>query len=56
MGLLLKRDDLSIEEIVIWDSLTQWALTQHPNIPKASLNGAKKKSQLWKEPFIDIFP
>ena len=28
---LLKRDDLKIEEIIIWDSLIKWVLTKYPN-------------------------
>ena len=29
---ILKRDDLLLDEIVIWDNLIKWCLTQHPNI------------------------
>ncbi|CAB4430976.1 unnamed protein product [Rhizophagus irregularis] len=32
LELLLKRDDLSLDEIDIWDSLIKWSLAQHPSI------------------------
>jgi hypothetical protein len=32
LELLLKRDDLSLDEIIIWDSLIKWCLAQHANI------------------------
>ncbi|EXX76916.1 hypothetical protein GLOIN_2v1872262 [Rhizophagus irregularis DAOM 181602=DAOM 197198] len=32
LELLLKRDDLLSDEIVIWDNLIKWCLAQHPNI------------------------
>ncbi|GBC01429.1 hypothetical protein RclHR1_04190013 [Rhizophagus clarus] len=32
LELLLKRDDLNLDEIIIWDSLIKWCLAQNPNI------------------------
>src|SRR6185437_15169846 len=32
LELFLKRDDLSLKEIVIWDSLIKWCYSQHPSI------------------------
>ncbi|GBC07287.1 hypothetical protein RclHR1_07360010 [Rhizophagus clarus] len=32
LELLFKRDDLSLDEIVIWDNLIKWCLAQHSNI------------------------
>ncbi|RGB34121.1 hypothetical protein C1646_163787 [Rhizophagus diaphanus] len=32
LGLLLKRNDLLLEEIIIWDNLVKWCLAQHSNI------------------------
>jgi hypothetical protein len=32
LELLFKRDDLSLDEIIIWDNLIKWCLAQHPNI------------------------
>ncbi|CAB4377940.1 unnamed protein product [Rhizophagus irregularis] len=34
LELLFKRDDLSLDEIVIWDSLIKWCFSQHPSIQK----------------------
>ncbi|EXX56055.1 hypothetical protein GLOIN_2v1769234 [Rhizophagus irregularis DAOM 181602=DAOM 197198] len=34
LELLLKRDDLSLDEIVIWDNLIKWCFSQHPSIQK----------------------
>ncbi|CAB4377989.1 unnamed protein product [Rhizophagus irregularis] len=32
LELLLKRNDLLLEEIIIWDNLIKWCLAQHSNI------------------------
>jgi hypothetical protein len=32
LELLLKRDDLSLDEIVVWENLIKWCLAQHSNI------------------------
>jgi hypothetical protein len=32
LELFLKRDDLSLDEIDIWDSLIKWGFSQHPSI------------------------
>uniref|UniRef100_U9TRX2 BACK domain-containing protein n=1 Tax=Rhizophagus irregularis (strain DAOM 181602 / DAOM 197198 / MUCL 43194) TaxID=747089 RepID=U9TRX2_RHIID len=32
LELLLKRDDLNLDETIIWDSLIKWGLTQNPSI------------------------
>ena len=32
LELLLKRDDLLLDEIVVWDNLIKWCLAQHSNI------------------------
>src|SRR5688572_14716308 len=32
LEMLLKRDDLSLDEIVVWESLIKWCLAQHSNI------------------------
>ncbi|CAB4377963.1 unnamed protein product [Rhizophagus irregularis] len=34
LELLLKRDDLSLDEIDIWDSLIKWCFSQNPSIQK----------------------
>ncbi|GBC07291.1 hypothetical protein RclHR1_07360014 [Rhizophagus clarus] len=32
LELVLKRDDLLLDEIIIWNNLIKWCLAQHPNI------------------------
>src|SRR5688572_24454918 len=32
LELLLKRDDLNLDEIIIWDNLIKWCLAQHSNV------------------------
>ncbi|RIA93819.1 hypothetical protein C1645_818910 [Glomus cerebriforme] len=32
LELLLKRDDLSLDEIVIWDSSIKWCFVQNSNV------------------------
>jgi hypothetical protein len=34
LELLFSKDDLSLDEIVIWDNLIRWCRAQHPNIPQ----------------------
>ncbi|GBB89069.1 hypothetical protein RclHR1_15720003 [Rhizophagus clarus] len=34
LELILKRDDLSLEESVIWDHLIKWSFAQNPSIPE----------------------
>ncbi|RIA84233.1 hypothetical protein C1645_808873 [Glomus cerebriforme] len=34
LELLLKRDDLSLDEIILWDSLIKWCLAQHSNVSR----------------------
>jgi hypothetical protein len=34
LELLLKRDDLSLDEIAIWDKLVKWCYSQNPSIQK----------------------
>ncbi|RGB33200.1 hypothetical protein C1646_761978 [Rhizophagus diaphanus] len=34
LELLLKRDDLYLEEIIIWDGLLKWGVAQNPSISK----------------------
>ena len=53
---LLKRDNLLLDEIVIWDSLIKWCFAQHSLIfYKILRNGMKKKSQRWRVLFVDLF-
>ena len=41
--LILKRDDLLLDEIVIWDNLIKWCLTQHPNISQDPTQWSKEE-------------
>jgi hypothetical protein len=41
--LLLKRDDLHLEEIEIWDNLLKWAFAQNPAIPKDATKWNKEE-------------
>src|SRR6266498_459629 len=36
---LLKRDNLKIEEIIIWDSLIKWGINQIPELKNINSNG-----------------
>src|SRR6266496_5766394 len=40
---ILKRDDLLLDEIVIWDNLIKWCLTQHPNISQDPTQWSKEE-------------
>ncbi|CAB4387780.1 unnamed protein product [Rhizophagus irregularis] len=42
LKLLLKRDDLSLEEIIIWDNLLKWGLAQNPSISQDSTKWSKE--------------
>jgi hypothetical protein len=55
LELLLKRDDLSLDEIDIWDSLIRWVFLGILIFKKMLRNGIKKKLKLWKELFINLF-
>src|SRR6266536_399517 len=33
LELILKQDFLLLDEIVVWDNLIKWSLSQHPSIP-----------------------
>ncbi|RIA78887.1 hypothetical protein C1645_746273, partial [Glomus cerebriforme] len=41
--MLLKRDDLDLEEIVVWDNLITWCHVQHPTIPRDATNWNKEQ-------------
>ncbi|EXX56989.1 BTB/POZ domain-containing protein [Rhizophagus irregularis DAOM 181602=DAOM 197198] len=34
LELIFNRDDLPLDEIVVWDNLIRWCLAQHPSIPQ----------------------
>ena len=43
LELLLKRDDLCLKEIVVWDILMKWVLAQHLTIPKDVTKWSKEE-------------
>ncbi|PKY57063.1 hypothetical protein RhiirA4_477869 [Rhizophagus irregularis] len=34
LELLLNRDDLNLDEIIVWNNLIKWCLAQHSNVPQ----------------------
>ena len=54
LKLLLKRDDLNMDEIEIWDSLLKWCFNQQ-NVVNDPLNGVKKILQRLKGHCKDLF-
>jgi len=55
LELILKRDDLCLDEIVIWDNLIKWSLAQHPSIQHDVKKWNKEGTTLWRELFIGLF-
>ncbi len=61
MELLLKRDDLCLEEIVIWDNLIKWGLAQNPSIPKDVEKWSKGQTTIMEKtlhkciPLVDLY-
>jgi TLD len=54
LELILKRDDLSLDEIVIWDNLIKWCLAQHPSFKKDIKKWNKEEITTMKNT-IDMF-
>ncbi|POG76866.1 hypothetical protein GLOIN_2v851760 [Rhizophagus irregularis DAOM 181602=DAOM 197198] len=42
LELLLKRDDLNLDEIIMWDNLIKWCLAQHSNVSQDVKNWNKE--------------
>jgi len=56
---LLKRDDLKIGEIIIWDSLIKWGIGQIPELKNINSNGDKwsnKNYESLKNTLRNFFP
>jgi len=56
---LIKRDDLNIEEIIIWDSLIKWGIGQIPELKNINSNGDKwsnKNYESLKNTLRNFFP
>ncbi|RHZ51186.1 hypothetical protein Glove_482g74 [Diversispora epigaea] len=45
---ILKRDDLNIEEIKIWDYVIKWGISQNPTLPADSKKWSKKNFEALK--------
>ncbi|RGB33220.1 hypothetical protein C1646_816208 [Rhizophagus diaphanus] len=56
LELLLKRDDLLLDEIEIWDSLIKWCLAQHPSIQQDVLKWNKEEITIIKNTFQNFIP
>jgi len=46
---LIKRDDLNIEEIIIWESLIKWGISQIPELKNINNNKDKWTSENYEE-------
>ncbi|EXX76731.1 BTB/POZ domain-containing protein [Rhizophagus irregularis DAOM 181602=DAOM 197198] len=53
---LLNRDDLMLDEIVIWDNLIKWSFTQHPTIQQDVNKWNNEEIAIMKSTFQDFIP
>ena len=56
LELLLKRDDLLLDEIEIWDNLIKWSLAQHPSIPQDVEKWNKEEITIMESTFHRFIP
>ncbi|RGB33219.1 hypothetical protein C1646_816207 [Rhizophagus diaphanus] len=56
LELLLKRDDLLLDEIEVWDNLIKWNLAQHPYIRRDVLKWNKEEIAIMKNTFHVFIP
>ncbi|RGB34120.1 hypothetical protein C1646_815568 [Rhizophagus diaphanus] len=56
LELLLKRDDLSLDEIVIWESLIKWCLAQHRNVPRNPTRWNKEETTIMAKTIHRFIP
>jgi hypothetical protein len=56
LELLLKRDDLLLKEIEIWDNLIKWCLAQHPSIQQDIKNWNKEEIEIMKNTLHRFIP
>ncbi|GBC09566.1 hypothetical protein RclHR1_08990010 [Rhizophagus clarus] len=56
LELLLKRDDLMLDEIVIWDNLIKWSFAQHPSIQEDVDKWNKEEIEIMKNTLQDFIP
>jgi hypothetical protein len=56
LELLLKRDDLLLKEIVIWDNLIKWSFAKHPSIQQDVKKWNKEEITIMKNTFQSFIP
>ncbi|RIA81923.1 hypothetical protein C1645_881329 [Glomus cerebriforme] len=56
LELLLKRDDLLLDEIIIWDSLIKWNFAQHPSIQQDVKKWNKEDITMMERTFHRFIP
>jgi hypothetical protein len=56
LELLLKRDDLLLDEIEIWDNLIKWSFAQHPYIQQDVMIWNKEEIAIMKNTFCMFIP
>ncbi|RIA86385.1 hypothetical protein C1645_878693 [Glomus cerebriforme] len=56
LELLLKRDDLNLDEMIVWDSLIKWGLAQNPSIQKDIKNWDKEEFEIMKKTLQKCIP
>ncbi|POG78972.1 hypothetical protein GLOIN_2v1472655 [Rhizophagus irregularis DAOM 181602=DAOM 197198] len=53
---LLKREDLVLDEIEIWDNLTKWAHAQQPTVDKNPFEWTKNELALMERTLLKLIP
>ncbi|GBB93250.1 hypothetical protein RclHR1_02140003 [Rhizophagus clarus] len=56
LELLLKRDDLLLDEIVIWNNLIKWGFAQHPSVKQDDLKWDKEEIKIIKSTLCRFIP
>jgi len=56
LELLLKRDDLSLKEIEIWDNLIKWSFAQNPSISKDVNKWSKEETTIMERTLHRYIP
>ncbi|GBC17620.1 BTB/POZ domain-containing protein [Rhizophagus irregularis DAOM 181602=DAOM 197198] len=56
LELILKRDDLLLDEIVIWDNLIKWSFDQHPSIQKDVKKWNKEEITIMERTLHNFIP
>src|SRR3984957_17058191 len=56
LELLLNRDDLSLDEIVVWDNLIKWSFAQHPSIQQDVKKWNKEENTIMERTLHRFIP